>query len=299
MQLSPQQYQQLKSLYRRALQAGIPPERVSALVDKYARRQDSSLQVEEQLDQQQLSDLQRQVPGWKRYSAWAVPISLITFGLGMVLSAIGPILLYYFFTSPQLVQAQLAEPIPAHRVILPDVRRAVNAAGQAQVTTVDYTNLANWFGEQPQLVQSADQEPDAYYLDIPTLNIENAEIRLGGTNLDKSLIQYPGTAEPGELGAPVIFGHSVLRQFYNPAITNPKRYVSIFSYLMTLEPGEDIFVTYQGKRYHYQVIDKKEVKPEDVFILQQRFDARLLKLVTCVPEGTYLRRGVVTARLLE
>jgi sortase (surface protein transpeptidase) len=39
------------------------------------------------------------------------------------------------------------------------------------------------------------------------------------------------------------------------------------------------------------------VKPEDVFILEQNYEEKTLKLVTCVPEGTYLRRGVITATL--
>ncbi len=42
-----------------------------------------------------------------------------------------------------------------------------------------------------------------------------------------------------------------------------------------------------------------EVQPTDTFILAQRYDVRQLKLVTCVPEGTVLRRGVVIATLVK
>jgi sortase (surface protein transpeptidase) len=47
------------------------------------------------------------------------------------------------------------------------------------------------------------------------------------------------------------------------------------------------------------VQEKTEDKPTDVYILNQQYDAARLKLVTCTPEGTYLRRGVVTAQLVS
>ncbi|MBP9700658.1 sortase, partial [Candidatus Woesebacteria bacterium] len=68
---------------------------------------------------------------------------------------------------------------------------------------------------------------------------------------------------------------------------------------MTLAKGDEILVKEDGVLYRYQVLSKTEVQPTDLFILEQQRDSRLLKLVTCVPEGTYLRRGVVTAVLVE
>jgi LPXTG-site transpeptidase (sortase) family protein len=68
---------------------------------------------------------------------------------------------------------------------------------------------------------------------------------------------------------------------------------------MTLENGDRIYLTYDNVKYTYVVQGKTEVKPDDTFILAQRIDVRQLKLVTCVPEGTVLRRGVVTAQLVK
>lgn len=67
---------------------------------------------------------------------------------------------------------------------------------------------------------------------------------------------------------------------------------------MTLEGGDEINIKYNGVSYTYKVIDKLEVKPTDIEVLSQRFDGRFLKLITCVPEGTYLRRGIVVAQLI-
>ncbi len=97
----------------------------------------------------------------------------------------------------------------------------------------------------------------------------------------------------------MIFGHSVLRQFYNPKVTNPRRYISIFSYIMTLKKGDEIIVKDDAISYTYVVTAKTEVKPDDRYILEQQRNIRELKLITCVPEGTFLRRGVITAQLKE
>lgn len=164
--------------------------------------------------------------------------------------------------------------------------------------TLDFTDLSNWFPDSVLPIVEPKEEK-RYLISIPKVNIEDAEVVVGGKELDDHLIQYPGTSLPGDFGAPVIFGHSVLRSFYNPAKSNPRRYISIFSKIMTLSKGDEILVKEDGILYRYQVLSKTEVQPTDLFILEQQRDSRLLKLVTCVPEGTYLRRGVVTAVLVE
>jgi len=80
-----------------------------------------------------------------------------------------------------------------------------------------------------------------YNISIPKLRIDNAVVAIGGEDLNEHLIQYPGTALPGRRGNAVIFGHSILPRFYDP-----KRYISIFSLLHTLEMGDPIYVYYDG-----------------------------------------------------
>jgi sortase A len=47
------------------------------------------------------------------------------------------------------------------------------------------------------------------------------------------------------------------------------------------------------------VFELKEVKPTDVSVLEQRYDEKTISLVTCIPPGTYLRRLIVKAKLLD
>jgi len=159
------------------------------------------------------------------------------------------------------------------------------------VTGVDFTKASNWFPDAP----AQKKEPSKithYRISIPKLKIDQATVEIGGNDLDEHLIHYGGTAAPGEYGNAVIFGHSVLPVFYSP-----KNYRAIFSLLPTLEKGDEIFIDYDGIQYKYVVDKYLEVKPEEIEILEQRFDRQALTLVTCVPPGTYARRGVILAQL--
>ena len=235
--------------------------------------------------------------GWRKLMG---PV-FITIGSIMISNVVWPIVSYQLINAPTLQRTELVAPIPKENIgvsmnqvevaSLPD-----NLAPPVQGAEVDYTKVSNWF---PEAQQTVPEKIESYTLSIPSLNIHNATVEIGGENLDKHLIHYAGTALPGQLGSPVIFGHSVLRQFYDPLEKNPKRYMSIFSKIMTMKNGDRIFIDYDGIRYTYEVKDKVEVHPEDLFILEQRYSNRELKLITCVPEGTYLRRGVIVAQLVD
>lgn len=307
--------QELLGLYRQALNAGLEVEEIEKVILKKLRRFSATDRFETNFAQSRKQRIESSLPAVVKWGALALPVLFISIGMYLVGGALLPILNQYFDSYSYAQTASLISPIPQDEVmeITPLViTGAVGATawndGEEDIgpqiinEELDYTNLSNWFSsaELPELEQEdAAGGITEYILDIPKIDIENAKVRIGGTDLNQSLIAYPGTALPGELGAPVIFGHSVLRQFYNPSENNPRRYNSIFSYIMTLEPGDRIYVTADGVRYTYMVQSKTEVQPEDVHILLQQYDARRLKLVTCTPEGTYLRRGVVTAQLVE
>lgn len=231
-----------------------------------------------------------------------LPAIFITLGSILIANVAWPILSYQIFTAPNIQKNEFTAPVSQNSVgnfAPPAALTASSGPNTPQILSkeLDYTDPTNWFPSAPFF---ADQSPAKdYTVSIPKVNIEKAEVRMGGEDLRQSLIQYPGTAMPGQLGAPVIFGHSILRQFYNPDIDNPNRYLSLFSKIMTLDNGDEIYIDYDDIRYTYRVTDKVEVKPEDVFILQQRMNNRELKLITCVPEGTYLRRGIILAQLTD
>ncbi|CAN5315853.1 hypothetical protein BH10PAT1_BH10PAT1_1470 [soil metagenome] len=160
-------------------------------------------------------------------------------------------------------------------------------------TTSDYTDAATWFPDAKTNSNFTNSPVSFYKLSVPRLGIKDAVVSIGGEDLSKSLIQYPGTALPGQIGNAVIFGHSVLPAFYNP--TN---YLTIFSTVPTLVKGDTMTVNYDGITYKYQVEEKYEVQPTDISILNQDDSDSFLTLVTCVPPGLTTRRGIIKARIV-
>lgn len=156
----------------------------------------------------------------------------------------------------------------------------------------DFTNANAWFPTSPQ--KKVVSPVNTYMITIPKLKIADAVVTIAGDDLGVSLIHYGGTANPGEYGNTVIFGHSTLPQFFNP-----KSYKTIFSTLPALKEGDEISITYDGISYKYVVFNMVVAEPSDLSALEQKFDDSYLTLVTCVPPGTYWQRLHVQARLVR
>lgn len=304
--------QKLAKVYRQAIEKGLPLEKLGAKISRRLDQIEVSQEVKNRTEQTRVKKMKKKLPKAVRYGAFLVPTVLLGVGLYLLGNAVVPLTSYYTTDFRANSSQKLLAPIPAQEVLdmtplavettLSGRTAGVSDSREGPVILdieLDYTNLSNWFKDERGQVLTTQAEEKTYFLEIPKLNVEKAKVLIGGTNLDESLIAYPGTALPGETGAAVIFGHSVLRQFYNPSQKNSRRYNSIFSYIMTLENGDEILLIDGDITYRYVVRDKTEVKPEDTYILAQQHDSRKLKLVTCVPEGTYLRRGVVTAELVN
>jgi sortase A len=184
----------------------------------------------------------------------------------------------------------------------PTLINPVVEQGSNQTTTynpssqsVDYTKPQNWFIGAKYNVGTNPSKVSFYTISIPKFGIEDATVQVGGDDLGKSLVQYPGTANPGKMGNAVVFGHSILPQFFNP-----KNYMSIFSLLPTMEIGDEITVKYDGAFYKYKVQNMFEVLPTDIQVLEQPSDSPYLSLITCVPPGHPLKpkRLIVRAKLV-
>jgi len=159
----------------------------------------------------------------------------------------------------------------------------------------DLTRASNWFIGGAEREAFYSNSVSYYTITISKLKINNATVAIGGEDLSKNLIQYPGTAIPGKRGNAVIFGHSVLPIFFNP-----KDYMTMFSTLPNLKKGDEIFVNYDGVSYKYKVENMFEVMPTDIQVLEQDSSDSFLTLVTCVPPGDPRKpkRLIVRARIV-
>jgi len=135
-----------------------------------------------------------------------------------------------FVVANQLLLPWLTTP-PAQEPLLRPTASQVLAEAD---TIVEFEFEFNELRQEHKIEKTKKQQntPDIFYLTIPKLGIEKAEVDTNSESLspDERLGHYPGSALPGEVGNTFIYGHSVLPMFYDP--TN---YRTIFSTLDKLE----------------------------------------------------------------
>ncbi len=184
------------------------------------------------------------------------------------------------------------------RIISPLADSGSQVQGILNTTTkgeVDDTKASTWFTGGAKEDAFITSNIFYYTISIPKLKIDSATVTIGGEDLSKSLIHYPGTALPGKRGNSVIFGHSIL-----PIFNNPKEYISIFTMLPSLKRGDLVYINYDGISYTYEVEEMFEVLPTDLQVLDQDDSDSFITLVTCVPPGDPRdpKRLIVRARVV-
>ncbi len=222
--------------------------------------------------------------------------SYITLTIGSLLLfwAFYPVISFEIY-SRLFIQQQTATPIPSQLTSSLSLANSVIGAntGIFSNNLRDFTQASLWFPTSKNQVPATNKfKIKEYSLSIPKLNIDRARVIIGGEDLTKGLIHYLPVTLPGEHGNVVIFGHSTLPQLYNT-----RDYKTIFTYLPSLEKGDKVLVTSDGATYEYEVYEMFVVKPDQVSVLEQKFDSSYLTLVTCVPPGTFWNRLVVRAKL--
>lgn len=193
------------------------------------------------------------------------------------------------------IKNKIFSPVP-HSEIVSSLEAANSILGSYNIFSTnlaDYTKVGVWFPSKSQ-TKNERLRVKEYTLSIPKLNIKDARVIVGSEDLSKSLVHYLAKSLPGEYGNVTIFGHSTLPQLYNV-----NDYKTIFTYLSSLERGDKIYVKLEEVVYEYEVYDMFVIKPNEVSVLDQRYDNAYLTLITCVPPGTYWKRLVVRAKLTK
>ncbi len=98
-----------------------------------------------------------------------------------------------------------------------------------------------------------------------------------------------GSKKPGENGTVYLFAHS------SDVPWRITRYNTAFFKLGNTNSGDRVVVRNDGKKFVYEIFDKKEVWPDEIeYLTQDQGD--ILILQTCTPVGTALRRLLVFAK---
>lgn len=164
----------------------------------------------------------------------------------------------------------------------------------------EFSELSEESNETTEEVIRAEPVPKTFFLDIPKLGIENAVVETNSPSLnpDTMLGHYAGSSLPGNVGNTFIYGHSVLRWFYNP-----RNYKSIFSTLDTLVIGDAFYIKYNEQTLKYKVNKIQYLIPSEVDPLANvspRFlNESTATLMTCAPPGTKIKRLLVSGVLIS
>lgn len=153
------------------------------------------------------------------------------------------------------------------------------------------------------VVQTALNKPDPNALSvitIPTIGV-NAPIIFEESTaewkvqlaLREGVDHFGGTANPGQFGNTVLFGHS------SGQLWAPGNYKFVFTLLDKLQPGDQIYIDYQGNRYVYKVSSSEVILPTNLSVLNQKSARPALTLITCTPVGTSKNRLVVHAEQIS
>jgi sortase A len=100
-----------------------------------------------------------------------------------------------------------------------------------------------------------------------------------------------GTVFPGFSGNTYLFAHSTDNWWH------VGQYNAVFYLLKDVNPGDDIIIFFENRRYNYTVTDKYIADPSDVSLLENsRGTEEKLILQTCWPPGTTWKRLFVVAQ---
>lgn len=189
-------------------------------------------------------------------------IQSLLFGLGMG-SIVVVLLLFSFFNE---------------RIIAPFITPSRSVSNTPIITDLSSTTVDK---ESKVIIPKINVEIPVVY---DELSIQEDRVQKA---LERGVLHYATTPNPGELGNSVIFGHS------SNNILNQGKYKFAFVLLNRLENGDTFMLQKDGKRYVYKVFEKRVVAPTEISVLDATDRPATATLITCDPPGTSINRLVV------
>ncbi len=191
----------------------------------------------------------------------------VFFGLGMGMVVIF-ILMFSFFNE---------------RIVTPFIRPGQNVS--ATPIIVDPNNMGPVSAEPKIIIPKINVEAPVVF-DEPSIDEKAIQ-----KALERGVVHYAITPNPGELGNSVIVGHS------SSNILNSGRYKFAFLLLKSLENGDTFIVQKDKKRYVYKVYNKFVTSPKDISVLNPPGPGHkaITTLITCDPPGLSVNRLIIQA----
>lgn len=167
------------------------------------------------------------------------------------------------------------------RFMTPFIRPSMNVS--ATPIIVDPNNGGPAGPEPKIIIPKINVEAPVVY-DVQT--IEEKDVQAG---LERGVVHYVTTPNPGEKGNSVIFGHS------SSNILNKGKYKFAFLLLKSLDKDDTFIVQKDSKKYVYKVYNKYVTSPNDISVLGPSDRPATMTLITCDPPGTSTNRLIIQA----
>jgi len=185
-------------------------------------------------------------------------------------------------TLPDGISSEVAEAVGED---VPPVSELTNQA-QAATTTKTKTSTV-WVAGSLSI--------PSLKISVPIVYVSDRTEKTFQLGLQQGVVQYPGTALPGQLGNMYVFGHSSDYRWAKGS------YKTIFAKLPNIKIGSEIKLTDSaGKVYTYKVKSTAIALPNEVkYLSQYNYQKKLLTVQTSYPVGTALKRFLAQAELVE
>lgn len=132
-----------------------------------------------------------------------------------------------------------------------------------------------------------EETPKEYVIDyskyLGVLEIPKIGLKRGFYNFDSRYnnIAYNVTLVEGSKMPDVENGNLILMAHSGTS------YISYFAYLYKLDIGDDVYVTYFGRRYHYQIVNIYDVEKNGVVRISRDYNKTCLTMITCTKDNDY------------
>lgn len=159
----------------------------------------------------------------------------------------------------------------------------------------NYHYISYAFGDEEPTAQPEALSNVENSIEIPKIGIKAPLVIPDGKDptlkneLNQGVAYYPESALPGEKGQTIILGHSAPPDW--PKI----KYDWVFNDLNKLEPGDEIFVYFNGKKNTYKVSKNYIINRGEE--LAKNTGKNTLVLMSCWPPGKDFKRMAVEAEL--
>lgn len=120
---------------------------------------------------------------------------------------------------------------------------------------------------------------------LGVLEIPKIGLKRGFYNIDSKYnnIQYNVSMVKGSTLPDVINGNLILMAHSGDA------YISYFAYLYKLQVGDTAYVTYNGNKYQYNIVNIYDVEKNGVVRIIRNYDKTTLTMITCTKDNDALQ----------